>query len=312
MKKTSILVILLVSIVTACVPAKKFNELEQKHKDLQQQNERITANANNCEEKLEEARNNSEELLGNYERQKIELQSAKEKVAQQEQTLENLQESYDALEEKSSSTLLENSKRNRALIAELEEKQNALTLERKQLAERSAKIKELENLIAAKEEKMQTLKNSVSAALTNFEGKGLTVERRNGKVYVSMENKLLFDSGSWAVGSQGKQAVQQLAMVLAENPDINVLIEGHTDNVPYNGNGALQDNWDLSTKRATSIVHLLQKNSSIDPERLTAAGRGEYAPLAKNTTPEGKAMNRRIEVILTPKLDEVSRLLEDS
>ncbi|MFD2434028.1 flagellar motor protein MotB [Mesonia maritima] len=99
---------------------------------------------------------------------------------------------------------------------------------------------------------------------------------------------------------------------VSANPDISVLIEGHTDNVPYGGSGALQDNWDLSTKRATSIVHLLQENANIDPTRLTAAGRGEYAPIASNNSPEGKAKNRRIEVVLTPKLDEVSRLLEDS
>ena len=306
----SILVILLISVLTACVPAKKFNELEQQYKELEQQNERLTSNANNHEHELEETRNVVERLTGEYERQKAEKRSAEEKITQLQKAYDNLQKSYKALERKSSSALQENSKQNRELLAELEEKQNALTQERKELAERSQRIKELENMIAAKEEKMQTLKNSVSAALTNFEGKGLTVERRNGKVYVSMENKLLFDSGSWAVGAQGKQAVKQLGLVLAQNPDISVLIEGHTDNVPYGGSGALQDNWDLSTKRATSIVHLLQENANIDPTRLTAAGRGEYAPIASNNSPEGKAKNRRIEVILTPKLDEISNMLE--
>jgi chemotaxis protein MotB len=105
--------------------------------------------------------------------------------------------------------------------------------------------------------------------------------------------------------------VQQLASVLAENPDIAVLIEGHTDNVPYNGSGQLTDNWDLSTKRATAIVHLLKEKPGIDPQNLTAAGRGEFAPVASNETAEGRAKNRRIEVILTPKLDEISRLLEE-
>jgi len=158
---------------------------------------------------------------------------------------------------------------------------------------------------------MTKLKNAISKALTNFEGKGLTVEQRNGKVYVSMENKLLFQSGSWAVGSQGKQAVKQLGDVLAENPEIAILIEGHTDNVPYKGNDQLSGNWDLSTKRATAIVKILKENAAIHPENLTAAGRGEFAPIATNDTPEGKAKNRRIEVILTPKLDEISKLLND-
>ena len=176
---------------------------------------------------------------------------------------------------------------------------------------RSNRIAELESVIAAKDAAMNKLKDAISRALTNFEGKGLTVEQRDGKVYVSMENKLLFQSGSWAVGVNGKQAVQQLGSVLAENPDIAILIEGHTDNVPYTGTGVMNSNWDLSTKRATSIVQILKENSAIIPGNLTAAGRGEYAPMATNETNEGKAKNRRIEVILTPKLDEISKLLND-
>ena len=182
---------------------------------------------------------------------------------------------------------------------------------KKELENRSQRVAELENVIASKDAAMRKLKDAISKALTNFEGKGLTVEQRNGKVYISMENKLLFQSGSWYVGSQGKQAVKQLGSVLAENPEISVLIEGHTDNVPYKGNAQLSSNWDLSAKRATSIVNILRENDAINPENLTAAGRGEYAPIATNDTSEGKAKNRRIEVILTPKLDEISKLLND-
>jgi chemotaxis protein MotB len=169
----------------------------------------------------------------------------------------------------------------------------------------------LEGLIAEKEQKMQNLKDNLSRALTNFEGQGLSVEMRDGKVYVSMENKLLFDSGSWSVGSEGRKAVNELGKVLAQNPDIAVLIEGHTDNVPYGGNGPLNDNWDLSTKRATEVLKLLLKNNDINPQNLTAAGKGEFAPLTSNSTADGKSKNRRIEVVLTPKLDEISRLLSE-
>ena len=158
---------------------------------------------------------------------------------------------------------------------------------------------------------MTALKDAISRALTDFEGKGLTVEQRDGKVYVSMENKLLFSSGSWAVGSEGRRAVEQLGSVLGDNPDIAVLIEGHTDNVPYKGSGQLSGNWDLSTKRATAIVNILRENATINPENLTAAGRGEFAPIASNDSAEGKAKNRRIEVVLTPKLDELSKLLNE-
>jgi len=231
----------------------------------------------------------------------------------------NLKASYDALEKNSSAAIAENSKKNRELLAQLEAKEQALAAEnarlealKKELEDRSNRIAELESVIAAKDKAMTDLKNAISRALTDFEGKGLTVELRDGKVYVSMENKLLFQSGSWAVGSQGRQAVQQLGSVLADNPDIDILIEGHTDNVPYTGNGQLSGNWDLSTKRATAIVNILRENANINPENLTAAGRGEYAPVATNDTAEGKAKNRRIEVILTPKLDELSKLLNDN
>ena len=231
---------------------------------------------------------------------------------------ENLKNSYDALEENSSAAIAENAKKNRELLAQLEAKEQALAAENARLKKlendlknRSERVAELEGLIAAKDAAMNDLKDAISRALTDFEGKGLTIEQRDGKVYVSMENKLLFSSGSWAVGGEGRRAVQQLGSVLADNPDINVLIEGHTDNVPYKGNGQVSGNWDLSTKRATAIVNILRENSNIKPENLTAAGRGEYAPVATNDTAEGRAKNRRIEVILTPKLDEITKLLND-
>jgi chemotaxis protein MotB len=121
----------------------------------------------------------------------------------------------------------------------------------------------------------------------------------------------LFSSGSWAVGNEGKKAVEALSKVLGENADIAVLIEGHTDNVPYVANGTIADNWDLSTKRATAIVAILSENKKINKVNLTAAGRGEFSPLESNETAEGKAKNRRIEVILTPKLDEITKVLDE-
>ncbi len=233
-------------------------------------------------------------------------------------SLDNLKASYDALEANSSAAIAENVQKNRELLAQLEAKEQALETEsgrleklRQELEAGSNRVAELESVIAAKDAAMNQLKDAISRALTDFEGKGLTVEQRDGKVYISMENKLLFKSGSWAVGSNGRQAVKQLGTVLADNPDIAILIEGHTDNVPYKGNSQLSGNWDLSTKRATAIVNILRENSLIQPENLTAAGRGEYAPVALNDTSEGKAKNRRIEVILTPKLDEISKLLND-
>lgn len=311
MKKITLLAIFSGLMLTSCVSSKVYKDLEGRHAQLQQEKTELSEDYHQLQEKNDQ---NLQELAA--------LKTSHEKLQQEydatRQRLAKLQSSYDALEANSSSALAENSKRNRELLAELENKEKALATEKarlekleKDLAARSKRVNELEGVIAAKDAKMNALKNSLSKALTNFEGKGLTVEQRDGKVYVSMENKLLFSSGSWSVGTEGKKAVAQLATVLAENPDIAVLIEGHTDNVPYGGNGQLTDNWDLSTKRATAIVQLLRQNASIDPQNLTAAGRGEYAPIASNDTAEGRAKNRRIEVILTPKLDEINKLLQE-
>lgn len=305
-------------LLTSCVSSKVYKDLEGRHAQLQEENRELSREFDDLQ--AANRRNEAEltALKAEYERTKAERDRLQEEYNTTRASYEKLKTSYDALEANSSSALAENSKRNRELLAELDAKEKALLTEKERLeklqqdlAARSKRVDELESMIAAKDAKMNALKNAISKALVNFEGKGLTVEQREGKVYVSMENKLLFNSGSWAVGPEGKRAVQQLASVLAENPDIAVLIEGHTDNVPYNGSGQLTDNWDLSTKRATAIVHLLKENPGIDPQNLTAAGRGEFAPVASNDTAEGRAKNRRIEVILTPKLDEISRLLEE-
>ena len=145
------------------------------------------------------------------------------------------------------------------------------------------------------------LKNKVSNALLNFKDKGLTVEQKNGRIYVSMEAKLLFPSGSTTVNPEGKEALVDLAKVLEKQENITVLVEGHTDIDAYRGSGQIKDNWDLSVMRSTSVVKLMLENSTLDPTMLTAAGRGEFMPLDPAKTAEAKAKNRRIEIVLTPK-----------
>ena len=237
-----------------------------------------------------------------------------------DKNLKTLQASYKALEKNSDEALEANMNKNRELLAQLESKQKALATEqdrlnklKAELEANSKRLNELEAYIAAKDASMKKLKETLSKALNAFEGKGLTVEQKNGKVYVSMENKLLFQTGSWAVGTEGRKAVVEVGKVLAQNPDISVLIEGHTDNDKILGSigGGIESNWDLSTKRATAIVNILGENSGIQKKNLTAAGRGEFAPIMSNDTSEGKAKNRRIEIILTPKLDEISKMLNE-
>jgi chemotaxis protein MotB len=316
MIKKIFLGITLVSIMTSCVSSKIYEDLQDRYDTLKAENESLMA-------RLDATGGNAEsfsvsKLRAEVDRLNAENTRLRMELSAMQSNLDRLQSSYDALEANSSSALTENLERNRKLLEELEAKEKRLAEEearlktlQKELALRSARVDELEGIIAAKDAKMRALKDAISAALVNFEGNGLTVEQRDGKVYVSMENKLLFDSGSWAVNSRGREAVVQLGKVLAQNKEIAVLIEGHTDNVPYGGSGNIKDNWDLSTKRATAIVNILTQNSGIPKDNLTAAGRGEYAPVAPNTNSTGRSKNRRIEVILTPKLDEIAKLLNE-
>ena len=216
-------------------------------------------------------------------------------LSQLQSTQEDLQKREDQLR-KSEWTLDEKKKNLDALTLELDKK--------------NKRVKEMETILNRKDSVVNALKAKVSDALLGFENNGLTVKVRNGKVYVSLEDKLLFKSGSYEVNQGGANAVKKLAKVLEQNQDINVMIEGHTDDVPYRTEGALKDNWDLSVKRATTVVRLLLDGANIEPKRLTAAGHSEFVPVDKGKTSEARQKNRRTEIILTPKLDELFKILD--
>ena len=315
LKKTAILFIIAITL-NSCVSKKIYQELETKFNNLRSSNSALIEEKDNLLIAKKALEAYLEKLNSDYSALSTQKEILDNEFVSLQHKYNNLDESYNVLSAQSSKKLAEQSQKNQELSLQLEEKERKLVLEsvrleklQNELAERSNQINELQSLIDAKEAQMQQLKNAISSALLNFEGKGLTVVHKNGKIYVSMENKLLFDSGSWAVGNEGKKAVEQLASVLSKNPDINVLIEGHTDNVPYTG-ATLLDNWDLSVKRATAIVRILQ-NKGVDPKQITAAGRSEYINVDTNATSEGKAKNRRIEIILAPNLDEISKLLNN-
>lgn len=315
LKKTAILFIIAITL-NSCVSKKVYQELETKFNNLRSSNSALVEEKDDLLAAKKALEADLEKLNNDYDALKTQKDILDNEFASLQNKHKNLDESYNVLSTQSSKKLAEQSQKNQELLVQLEEKERKLAIEsdrlaklQNELAERSNQINELQGLIDAKEAQMQQLKNAISSALLSFEGKGLTVVQKNGKIYVSMENKLLFDSGSWAVGSEGKNAVEQLAGVLSKNPDINVLIEGHTDNVPYTG-ATVIDNWDLSVKRATAIVRILQ-NKGVNPTQITAAGRSEYVMVGSNATPEGKAKNRRIEIILAPNLDEISKLLNN-
>jgi chemotaxis protein MotB len=310
MKKIILLTLTAVSLVS-CVSSKMFNEIEGNYAQLKVDHSVLEKENSELLIRYDSLRYHYGDLMTQFDQIEKELDRSKK-------SYETLEDSYKSLEQNSNDALQESIEQNRSLLDEIQLKESELSAERSdldslqtELASRIARVNELERVIANKEALLSKLKSSLSKALLSFDGKGLTVEQRNGKVYVSMENKLLFKSGSWAVGSEGKQAIKQLAMVLEQNKDISVLIEGHTDDDPYIGDSKLSGNWDLSVKRATAIVSLLLQNKGVMPENITAAGKGEYSPLVPNSSADNRSKNRRIEVILAPKLDEIGKLLQD-
>ena len=303
--------LLVMALSTSCVSKKIYNDLESKYADLKKETRSVADENTNLQKAKNQLELDRDALKSELAKVKSEREKALAENAALRDKMNVLQDSYAALEKNSGEALQANMNKNRDLLSQLDAKAKALAIEQERLSKSAQRLQELENLIAAKEATMRKLKETLSNALNGFEGKGLTVEQKNGKVYVSMENKLLFNSGSWSVGPEGKKAVVELGKVLGENPDIAVLIEGHTDNDPYAGSGPIADNWDLSTKRATAIVSILSENKAINKKNLTAAGRGQFSPLAGNETAEGKAKNRRIEIILTPRLDEIAEMLND-
>lgn len=250
--------------------------------------------------RMEDKYKKTDELYQNLLKIQTELASGTDREASR--ILQELQALQKSLQEKEDRLI--------RLESSLDQKKRNLETLQEEYAAQNSRLMELERVLHQKDSVMNGLRAKVSQALYAFADDELTVELRNGKVYVSLEEKLLFGSGSYKVGAKGKEALKKLAGVLAQNPDIQILIEGHTDTVPINSTSDLMiDNWDLSVKRATSIVRILLDQTGIDPKRLTAAGRGEYLPVADNKVAEGRQKNRRTEIILTPRLDELFNLI---
>lgn len=312
---------LITALLSACVPARKYEEANNRAKALQAEADAAAAKARDAQTALEEMRASQEES----QRRLVRLQ---QDTAIMGTSLRNMTGQYDKINtlnnellEKYNKLLAGSGTENRKLLTDLEalrldlmNREDSLGALAKRVADkqsalaaRETELAALQAELAAKDKAMKALKDRVSAALTGFEGKGLTVEQRNGRVYVSMENKLLFPSGSYAVDAKGKELIVKLAKAIENEKELNVLVEGHTDTDKVQGGGALKDNWDLSVMRATSVVRIMQESSRLDPVRVTAAGRGEFIPVDA----ADKAKNRRIEIILAPDLQELMKLVKD-
>ncbi len=314
--------IVLLSVFAACVPARKHQELSDRYATMQTESEANLAKATAAEAK-------ANELQATLDERKLRSDRLQNDTMVLGTSLRTMTGQYDRINklnnellEKYNILLAGDRSENRKLLTDLETmrlnlqvKEDSLTKlsqrigeKQAQLAEREATLSALQAEIAKKDEAMKSLKERVSKALTGFEGKGLTVTQKDGKIYVNMDNKLLFATGSTVVEAKGKEALISLAKAIESEKDLNVMVEGHTDTDKVLGSGGgYKDNWDLSVLRATSVVRILQDNSKMDPLRVTAAGRGEYVPV----DPADKAKNRRIEVILAPDLRELYKLVTE-
>lgn len=317
-------------VIGACVPQRKFLDEKAKRENCEKELANYKSSSQSLETQVTELKNKitetEKQILGLQKDTAIigtNYRHLTQKYDKLNQVNENLLEKYNKLLSGSASesqklsgqlsVTQEQLQRKeddlKKLSAELDQKKKDLDMLTAELKKREERVKELEDVLKEKDEAVNALKKKVSDALLGFEGKGLTVTQKNGKVYVSLEESLLFQSGKWVVEPKGVEVLKKLAKVLEQSPDINVLVEGHTDDVPMKGLGDVKDNWDLSVVRATSVVKIITSNSSVDPKRLTAAGRGEYFPIDDAKTKEARAKNRRTEIILTPKLDELLKVL---
>ncbi len=278
-------------------------ELEAKMAVMEKEMSAVNDSISKAQNERDKAADDYNKLSSRY----YELQNAHEdliqgNVKETQNLLAELQTSQESLQKKED--LL------RQLEQSLDTKKASLDELTFELEKRNAKLVELQKILDAQKKIAADLKNKVSDALLGFENNGLTVTNKNGKVYVSLEEKLLFKTASWDIDANGKSALKKLAGVLEKNPDIQITIEGHTDDVPYNPSGSqLKDNWDLSVKRATTVVRVLLEGSNIDPKRLTAAGHSEYMPVDSRNTSDARQKNRRTDVVLTPDLTELYKLI---
>lgn len=321
---TSTIVYLSITIFTlflsSCLVSKK------KLDEMTTKKVRAEANLQACNDSLSQAKNNISDLQSQVSKYNNLTNALKQDSTRQKSLLDKMNKIYNEEAanheklKKDYKELLDIStaeagklnnyitKKEQELIS-LENRVNKLSQD---LKSREARVQELEEVLSNKDRAVKDLKAKVSNALLSFKDKDLTITVKNGKVYVSLAEQLLFKSGSIKVDDKGVEALKKLGGVLKDQKDINVMVEGHTDDVPIvKGTNGMTDNWDLSVLRATSITRILM-NEGVQAEKITPAGKGEFSPISEAKTPEARQKNRRTEIIITPKLDELFKILENN
>ena len=329
--KSLLYILLVITLLASCVTPKIHNTLIEEHEKIKQsliyeEKKNLAFQTN-----LEESEAKIKRLTQNINRLKNDSAKNSEALSSVRSKYKSLSESYDLLASKNSRFMSNKAKEIKSLLEQLEQaeneiftkedqlnkvlkslkvKEDELKIAQENLIQRSIRVSELEEIINKKDSIVSVLKKSISKALTGLEGEGLTIEQRNGKVYISLEEDLLFASGRYNINQNGISALNKLSNALENQQNLEILVEGHTDSIPLNGKGAIKDNWDLSVKRATSVVKVLLTNSNLLSSQFTAAGRAEFYPVSSNATKEGRSANRRIEMILSPNLDDLYELLD--
>jgi chemotaxis protein MotB len=324
MQKT-VLFLLLVSVLSSSclVTKKKFKEEELRNMILRKENESLTDELNKLKGDKSNLEKSQTELSAENSQLKKDTTDCGKKLRDLQNKYKQLNSLYEDQVDQNKALLSSSTSERQKLLKELDDKQKELfdkekALDKKQddinnltsqLNAREKRVKELEDLIAQKDAAVNKLRKSIEDALLGFDKNELSVTMKDGKIYVSLSEKLLFQSGSTEVDKKGKDALNKLASVLEKQQDITIMIEGHTDNVPIK-TACMKDNWDLSVLRATSIVRILTVDNKVDDKQVVPSGRGEYLPVAPNTTKEDRARNRRTEIILSPNLDKIFKILE--
>jgi chemotaxis protein MotB len=272
---------------TSCVPTKKFNAAQQA---------------------LASARYDSAQLANKVKDLQSSLAQEKQLSGDRQQRIDSLSQQIEEQRRALNKQIADLKDKNNDLSNELATRQSLLSKSKQDLINQQARLEHLQALMDKQKKAIEEIRQKMTNALVGFKSNELTVSIKNGKVYVSLQENLLFPSGSAVVNPKGKDALGKLADVLNLNTDITVDIEGHTDSIPIRGK--YQDNWDLSLARSASIVRILTTDYRVDPTRIVASGHSQFDPVQPNSTPEGRAQNRRTDIILSPKLDELYKLLQ--
>lgn len=329
--KDILLIFTVLLSLCSCVTPKVHNTLLSSYDELKKDFNKNEKKVLNLEKSLEKEIAKSELLLNKINNLSTDSIQNGKMIALMQENYNSLSDAYDLLVSKNSRFIADKAKETKKLLERLEKVQSDLLVKEEQLNDlsnsilekekklelandelelRSKRVLELERIINTKDSIVTLLKKSISKALIGLEGEGLSIEQRDGKVYISLEEELLFASGQYEINATGIKALNRLSIALSVQDNIEILVEGHTDSIPLSGKGLIKDNWDLSVMRATQVVKVLTQNKDLNPIKVIASGRAQYMPIKTNKTIEGRSANRRIEMILSPKLNDLFYLLD--